>query len=300
MAIRIMPAVDAFAAAVGGQLFVHTGYSELFVGRFYQATDDPIDVENALTRRAADPLVNPLLAAVTELGAIAGDIGVAMPPLDHVLPTLECDWDPQRLYCLDNAYVENPVLCAFQRRPGPFVIPVSVLVAIMEGVAKSRRVLHLVLDDGSPLLPSAAELVSKDEKGNCLQPSLLQVMQAVSAAGVVVTNSWWLHDLAIGYRKPVAFLLPAGLPYRDPYAPELRRRLFESGIATASAAEENCPKVEVCRGGGCLVKREQVGQPGACVECRGVSRYECVNLDPAITINQIEDLHGYARHSHAQ
>jgi hypothetical protein len=291
--IRMIPALDAFASALDNQVVYRTGYADLFIGRPYQATDKPIDVQHALAPREGAAYDNPLPAVYNELSRLAEQrpSPAAMPPLERLIPLLGMDWDGDRSYCVNNGYVKRPVVCAFQRRQGRLALPASTLAATFAGIVARAPVLNVVFGPQAPLIPGAIEASRRGEAGEPIMPSLREVMRAASAARLVVTDAWWVHDLAVGYRKPVVFLLPAALPWRNPYGLSLQTR-FECSPGRQAALEvgyeimDDGPLVVICRGGGCLHDPN-----GECMEgaaCKAPAPLMCVaEFSAAIAADEI-------------
>ncbi len=261
--IRALPALDAFAASLGDQVTIFTGHNDLFVGRPYGATDKPVDTDYTLLRRDTPPQQNPLGEIYDELRVLADLHGVLMRPLEERLPTIVPGWNPERLYCVDNAYLVRPAVAVFQCRGRALAPPPGHLAAILRGVMSRTKLLHLLLDNRAPAVPGAIELaMRRGADGGYDQPPLLEVMRAVSAAGVVITNAWWVHDLAVADRRPVAVLLPQPIRYGHPYA--------------------GGPRVEVVRAGGCLVPDPDCREGRDCRSEPARQCVDCMNIEAAI------------------
>lgn len=263
--IRALPAFDAFARALGDQVTIFTGHNDLFIGRPYAATDKPVDTDYTLIRRETPLQENPRAAVYGELLTIAELHGAVMPKCVN-LPVMPLPWDPERLYCVDNRYLVRPLVALFQNQGLALDYPAGHLVTILKGLEAYTRVLHVLLDNRAPALSGAIELALPRSEGHgYAQPTLLEVMKAVSAAGVVVTNAWWVHDLAVAYRRPVAFLLPQPVAYGRPYGDCL-----------------GLPPVEVVRAGGCLVSNPECGAGASCAAEPPRQCVNAMNTDAAI------------------
>jgi hypothetical protein len=106
---------------------------------------------------------------------------------------------------------------------------------------------HLVTDRHAPAIPGAYELSAAKAGAS---PTLPQAMRVISAAGVVITNVWWALDLAVGYGRPVEFLLPGLLAWADPYrdCPGVRPPVRVHRGGCLSAADGGCGR------GGCRTR----------------------------------------------
>jgi hypothetical protein len=215
--VRCLPGLDALAEALGNQVRYHTARADLFVGRPYVAAERAGEADDRLELPPGEPTINPLGDFLPSLDALARRHGAVFRLPKDWIPRLGKDWDAERLICVDNRYLRRPPLCCFQFEPGRRGLSAGRFLRLLRPLARRTTLTHLVLDCHAPAIPEACEIASLGEGGGYRAPRLRQAMQAISTAGRVITNAWWVLDLAVGYGRPVDFLHPGSRPWADPY-----------------------------------------------------------------------------------